>query len=260
MPRALLARPRTILVADRIASPLQSLFAQLGSDAGYVVEVAACAKSVLAQATAPGTPLDAIVLATGLPDADGAELCARLRQHGVHAPILLMAEQAGEADIVRGLDAGANDFIIAPFRTAETLARLRAQIRAHESSEDAVLMIGPFQFRPARRMLQNRHTNERIRLTEKEASVLKFLYRAEGPVPRSMLLHEVWGYNAGATTHTVETHIYRLRRKIEPDPTRICLLINEEGGYRLRSETTAIPHWNADLTRFGTLEAQMASA
>jgi len=75
---------------------------------------------------------------------------------------------------------------------------------------------------------------KKIRLTEKETNILKFLHRApEGVVARDVLLHEVWGYNAGVTTHTLETHIYRLRQKIEPDPGNARLLVTESGGYRL---------------------------
>ena len=77
---------------------------------------------------------------------------------------------------------------------------------------------------------------KKIRLTEKETNILKYLYRApEGVVPRDVLLHEVWGYNAGVTTHTLETHIYRLRQKIEPEPSNARLLVTESGGYRLNA-------------------------
>ena len=139
-----------------------------------------------------------------------------------------------EADIVRGLDAGANDYIAKPFRLGELLARLRAQLRIFENSEDAVFVIGPYTFRPSAKLLQEPQRNRRIRLTEKEAAILKFLYRAgTKPVARQILLNEVWGYNAAVTTHTLETHIYRLRQKIEPDPTNARLLVTEGGGYRL---------------------------
>ncbi len=76
--------------------------------------------------------------------------------------------------------------------------------------------------------------NKKVRLTEKETNILKFLYHSqEGVVAREVLLHEVWGYHAEVTTHTLETHIYRLRQKIEPDPTNVRLLVTESGGYRL---------------------------
>jgi DNA-binding response OmpR family regulator len=181
-------------------------------------------------------PFDAVLISVDLPDSDGAVVCAQLRDNGLHIPVILLAEHGSESEIIRGLDAGANDFMAAPIRHTELRARLRAQIRAYETSEEAVLRIGQFHFRPASRVLLNTETSERVRLTEKESAVLKYLYRAEAPVSRHTLLHEVWGYNAHATTHTVETHIYRLRRKIEPDAGRIVVLINEDGGYRLRGE------------------------
>lgn len=239
MSRDFTSRRRQVLVVDAAPPHPYSLVGHLHADGGYLVDTMETAATCTAW-MADGRPApDAILLAVELPDGDGAELCVQLRDSGVNAPILLIAENADEAQIVRGLDMGANDVIITPLRPAEALARLRAQIRAYETSEDAVLSIGQFQFRPAQRLLQNNKTGARIKLTEKEAAVLKFLYRSDRPVPRNTLLHEVWGYNAGATTHTVETHIYRLRRKIEPDSNRIGLLVNEDGGYRLRLETPA---------------------
>jgi len=139
-----------------------------------------------------------------------------------------------DADTILGLDAGANDYVTKPFRLGVLLARLRAQLRQHDQSEDAVLVIGPFTFRPAAKLLLETESGKRIRLTEKEAQILKFLYRAnEKVVPRDTLLNEVWGYNAGVTTHTLETHVYRLRQKIEADPSKAEILITEPGGYRL---------------------------
>jgi DNA-binding response OmpR family regulator len=120
----------------------------------------------------------------------------------------------------------------------ELLARIRAQLRVYDSSEDAVFKVGPYLFRPSAKQLQDSARGKRLRLTEKEAAILKFLYRAGGkPVPRQILLNEVWGYNSNVTTHTLETHIYRLRQKIEPDPTDARLLVTESGGYRLDLDT-----------------------
>mgnify|MGYP000738789008 CR=1 FL=1 len=110
---------------------------------------------------------------------------------------------------------------------------IRSQLRSHEASEDAVFRIGPYEFRPASKLLVDDKA-KKVRLTEKETSILKYLYRAgDRPVGRSTLLNEVWGYNAGVTTHTLETHIYRLRQKIEPDPANARILVTEPGGYRL---------------------------
>jgi DNA-binding response OmpR family regulator len=120
-----------------------------------------------------------------------------------------------------------------PFRFAVLAARIRAQLRSHEQSEDAVFRVGPYEFRPAQKLLIDER-QKKIRLTEKETNILKYLYRAgANAVSREELLAEVWGYNAGVTTHTLETHIYRLRQKIEPDPASARLLITEAGGYRL---------------------------
>jgi DNA-binding response OmpR family regulator len=180
---------------------------------------------------------DAIILDVGLPDGDGRDLCARLRKQGVKVPIIILTGSDDEVDVVRGLDSGANDYIAKPFRLAELLARVRAQLRVFENSEDAVFTIGPYTFRPAAKLLQEPVKNRRIRLTEKEAAILKYLYRAgRQSVARQVLLNEVWGYNAAVTTHTLETHIYRLRQKIEPDPSNAKLLLTESGGYRLDPE------------------------
>ncbi len=176
---------------------------------------------------------DLIILDVGLPDMDGRELCRLMRKGGVKCPILMLTGHNTDADTILGLDAGANDYVAKPFKFPVLLARIRAQLRQHEQSEDAVFNIGPYTFKPAAKMLID-EAEKKIRLTEKETNILKFLYRAEaGVVPRDTLLHEVWGYNAGVTTHTLETHIYRLRQKIEPDPSNARILVTESGGYRL---------------------------
>ena len=176
---------------------------------------------------------DLVILDVGLPDMDGRELCRLMRKQGVKCPIVMLTAQDTDADTIYGLDAGANDYVSKPFKFPVLLARLRAQLRQHEQSEDAVFSLGPYTFKPAAKMLIT-EDEKKIRLTEKETNILKFLYRAsEGVVPRDTLLHEVWGYNAGVTTHTLETHIYRLRQKIEPDPSNARLLVTESGGYRL---------------------------
>ena len=176
---------------------------------------------------------DIVILDVGLPDTDGRDLCRMMRKQGVKSPILMLTGQATDADTILGFDAGANDYVTKPFKFPVLLARVRAQLRQHEQSEDAIFTLGPYTFKPSAKMLIT-EDEKKIRLTEKETNILKFLYRStEGVVPRDVLLHEVWGYNAGVTTHTLETHIYRLRQKIEPDPTKARLLVTEAGGYRL---------------------------
>ena len=176
---------------------------------------------------------DLVILDVGLPDTDGRELCRLMRKQGVKSPILMLTGHDSDADTILGLDAGANDYVTKPFRFPVLLARIRAQLRQHEQSEDAVFQLGPYTFQPAQKLLLD-EMEKKIRLTEKETNILKFLLRAsDGVVARDVLLHEVWGYNAGVTTHTLETHIYRLRQKIEPDPSNARLLVTESGGYRL---------------------------
>lgn len=176
---------------------------------------------------------DLVILDVGLPDTDGRELCRLMRKQGVKCPVLMLTGHDSDSDTILGLDAGANDYITKPFKLPVLLARIRAQLRQHEQSEDAVFQLGPYTFKPAMKLLET-DDSRKIRLTEKETNILKFLYRAtEGVVARDILLHEVWGYNAGVTTHTLETHIYRLRQKIEPDPSNARLLVTESGGYRL---------------------------
>ena len=176
---------------------------------------------------------DILLLDVGLPDMDGRDLCRLMRRNGVKAPIIMLTGADSEADTILGLDSGANDYVTKPFKLAVLMARLRAQLRQHELSEEAVFAIGPYSFQPAQKVLLD-EAEKKIRLTEKETAILKYLYRTKDTVvSREKLLQEVWGYNAEVTTHTLETHIYRLRQKIEQDPSNAEILITEKGGYRL---------------------------
>ncbi len=232
-----MAGERPILIVDDDRALRETLAEQLAVDGEFVAAEAHDGSEAERRLNTREARFDAIILDVALPDADGRDLCARWRRQGVKVPIIMLTGSDEEADVVRGLESGANDYIAKPFRMAELLARLRAQLRIFENSEDAVFTIGPYVFRPAAKLLQEPERNRRIRLTEKEAAILKFLYRAgTRPVARQVLLNEVWGYNAAVTTHTLETHIYRLRQKIEPDPSNARLLVTEGGGYRLDPE------------------------
>jgi DNA-binding response OmpR family regulator len=232
-----MAGERPILIVDDDRALRATLAEQLAVDGEFAATEAASASEAEAKVTARDTRFDAVILDVGLPDGDGRDLCVKLRRAGIKVPIIMLTGSDEESDVVRGLESGANDYIAKPFRLNELLARLRAQLRIFENSEDAVFTIGPYTFRPAAKLLQEPVRNRRIRLTEKEAAILKFLYRAgTKPVARQVLLNEVWGYNAAVTTHTLETHIYRLRQKIEPDPSNSRLLVTEGGGYRLDPE------------------------
>jgi DNA-binding response OmpR family regulator len=222
---------RKILIVDDDDELRDSLKGQLALHDEFELVTAATATKGLELTRSEH--FDLIVLDVGLPDLDGREACKLLRKVGYKAPIIMLTGNASDADMILGLDAGANDYVTKPFKFAVLLARIRAQLRQHEQSEDAVFAIGPYTFKPASKLLIN-DKGAKIRLTEKETSILKYLYRAgEKVVGRDVLLHEVWGYNAGVTTHTLETHIYRLRQKIEKDPSNAELLVTETGGYKL---------------------------
>lgn len=183
--------------------------------------------------TARAEQIDLLIMDVGLPDMDGREAVKLLRKGGFKAPIIMLTGHDTDSDTILGLEAGANDYVVKPFKFAVLLARIRAQLRQHEQSEDAVFTVGHYSFRPSQKMLIE-EDGKKVRLTEKETAILKYLYRAEQKViTRDVLLEEVWGYNSGVTTHTLETHIYRLRQKIERDPSNAQLLVTESGGYKL---------------------------
>jgi DNA-binding response OmpR family regulator len=143
----------------------------------------------------------------------GAEAVKLLRKGGFKAPVIMLTGHDTDSDTILGLESGANDYVTKPFRFAVLLARIRAQLRQHEQSEDATFVVGPYTFKPGQKMLIDAKGGK-IRLTEKEVAIIKYLYRAGGKViTRDVLLEEVWGYNSGVTTHTLETHVYRLRQK-----------------------------------------------
>jgi DNA-binding response OmpR family regulator len=226
-----MAQSKTILIIDDEADLRGELAEQLDLHNEFTAEQAETGEEGVRKAVT--LKPDLILLDVDLPDFDGREVCRRVRAAGISAPIIMLTAAVGEADTIQGLDAGANDYVTKPFRFAVLLARIRAQLRSHEQSEDAVFRIGPYEFRPAAKLLIDAK-QKKVRLTEKETNILKYLYRAgEKPVSREELLTEVWGYNAGVTTHTLETHIYRLRQKIEPEASGVKLLLTEAGGYRL---------------------------
>jgi DNA-binding response OmpR family regulator len=222
---------RTILIIDDDDDLRDALTEQLALyDEFNVITESNAARGI---ATARGEHIDLLVMDVGLPDMDGREAVKLLRRDGFKAPIIMLTGHDTDSDTILGLEAGANDYVTKPFKFAVLLARLRAQLRTHEQSEDAVFNIGPYVFRPAQKLLTE-EDGSKIRLTEKETAIMKYLYRAEQKViGRDELLEQVWGYNSGVTTHTLETHIYRLRQKVEKEPSNARLLVTEGGGYKL---------------------------
>ena len=224
-----------ILLVDDDESLRDALAEQLALHEEF--EVIASGTGQDAMEKAKEETFDMVLLDVGLPDIDGREVCRLLRRANVNVPVIMLTGADSDSDQILGLDSGANDYVTKPFRLGVLLARMRAQLRQHEQSEDATFGIGPYSFRPAAKMLLlDDEKKTKVRLTEKETSILKYLCRIGNKVvPRDVLLSEVWGYNAGVTTHTLETHIYRLRQKIEADPSNAVLLVTEPGGYRLNA-------------------------
>jgi DNA-binding response OmpR family regulator len=226
-----MANARKILVVDDDAELRNALVEQLALQEEFETDTVDTAQGALQHAKSGH--IDLVLMDVGLPDMDGREAVRVLRKNGFKAPVIMLTGHDTDSDTVLGLESGANDYVVKPFRFAVLLARIRAQLRSHEASEDAVFTIGHYSFRPGAKLLVNER-GSKIRLTEKETAILRYLYRTgQKPVAREVLLQEVWGYNSGVTTHTLETHIYRLRQKIEKDPSNAVLLVTEAGGYKL---------------------------
>ena len=228
---------RPVLIIEDDDALRQVLMEHLGTNTAFQLAGVATLREAAELLSSAEARFDAIILDVNLPDGDGREFCAQLRQHGCNAPIIMLTGSSEETDVVRGLNSGANDYISKPFRAKELLARLDVQLRLFDKSVDAVFTIGSYTFRPSAKLLIE-SGKKRIRLTNKEVEILRFLHQTGNRiVSRQTLLDEVWGYNKGATTHTLETHIYRLRQKIEADPTACRLLITMPGGYQLNAAT-----------------------
>jgi DNA-binding response OmpR family regulator len=225
-----MSHQRTILIVDGDSAMRETLREQLTRDDAFAVVEAGSAREAELRLFSVDARFAAVIMDAALPDGDGHAVCARLRANGLSMPVILM----------NGVDRTSSTddtiTIAKPFRLSELMARLRTRLdaRAAEAETPAAIRIGPYEFSPEDKALRHGTANLRIRLTEKEAAILAFLHRMGArAVPRQELLTKVWGYNPAVTTHTLETHIYRLRRKIEVDPAKACLLITEAGGYRL---------------------------
>lgn len=228
-----------LLIVDDDPVLIEALREQFELHQEFIITTARSASEACLKLDTNG--FDVILLDVTLPDQDGRELCKKLRIANVTCPILMLTGAVGDAETILGLDAGANDYITKPFRFGVLLARIRTHLREYNKSDAAELVIGDYGFRPAQKMMIDKK-GHKIRLTEKEAHIIKYLYRSQMSgtphVAREQLLREVWGYNTEVTTHTLETHIYRLRQKIEKDPSQARLLVTEAGGYRLSSSAT----------------------
>jgi DNA-binding response OmpR family regulator len=222
---------RSILLVDDDNDLRETLVEQLSLYEEFAIsQESSATKGVQA---ARNEHVDLLIMDVGLPDMDGREAVKLLRKGGFRSPIIMLTGHDTDSDTILGLEAGANDYVTKPFRFAVLLARIRAQLRQHEQSEDATFTVGPYTFKPSQKLLLD-EKGAKIRLTVKEAAIIRYLYRAEQKVvTRDVLLEEVWGYNSGVTTHTLETHVYRLRQKIEADPSNAEILVTESGGYKI---------------------------
>ena len=227
-----MTKAKTLLIVDDDPDLREVLAEQLKLQQEFeVIQAASGAEGLEAVKRAH---VDLVLLDVGLPDGDGRQVCQQMRSGSLKAPIIMLTGADSDNDTIQGLEAGASDYITKPFRLGVLIARIKAQLRQHEQSDDAIFAIGPYRFRPASKLLIDPEKNRRVRLTEKETAILKYLFRAgDRPISRDVLLNEVWGYNSGVTTHTLETHVYRLRQKIERNPAKAEILVTEQGGYRL---------------------------
>jgi DNA-binding response OmpR family regulator len=225
---------RSVLIIEDDHAFREVLAEQLAETGDFLAVEVATLKEASQLLDADQARFDAIILVVTLPDGDGCDFCVELRRQGCNVPIIMLTGSSSDTDVVRGLEAGANDYIGKPFRANELVARLNAQLRLFDNSVDAVFTIGSYTFRPSAKLLLKQDRNQRIRLTGKEVAILKFLYKtSDRAVTRQTLLDRVWGYNSDVTTHTLETHIYRLRQKMEADPKDCRLLMTVPGGYQL---------------------------
>jgi DNA-binding response OmpR family regulator len=216
-----MASAKRVLLVDHDAVLRASLAEQLTRDGPYAVIEAGSAAEAREQAKDGGYAL--AIIDQNLPDGAGDALARELKAQGFETPVLLLADKAAPP--------AAAEYLEKPFRFADLLARLNQHLSRHAASDDVPVAIGPYLFRPGAKLLTQ--GARKVRLTEKETDILKFLHAAGATVGREILLHEVWGYNPAVTTHTLETHIYRLRRKIEENPGEARILVTEGGGYRL---------------------------
>jgi DNA-binding response OmpR family regulator len=176
---------------------------------------------------------DLILLDVTLSDGDGRDMCRWIRNEGHTIPILMLTGQDSEMDTIDGLEAGANDYITKPLRMADLLTRIHMHIKLYQNREDAKIPIGNFYFVQGRKTLIHKDNKCPLSLTEKETEIIKYLLKKKGNgAGKNELLEEVWGYNTNIKTHTLETHIYRLRQKIN-DIDDAPFLVTKDDGYML---------------------------
>jgi DNA-binding response OmpR family regulator len=222
---------RVMVVEDdpRVAHLVERALAE----AGHQVDVAMDGNAVLDRARS--SDHDLIVLDVLLPGIDGFEVCRQLRAQKVRTPILMLTARDAVADRVRGLDAGADDYLTKPFALEELLARIRALGRRGKGeTDDDTLRVGDLVLDPSTRdVSRGRQT---IELTAKEFTLLQFLMKHPGRVlTKDQILDHVWGYDANVVSNVVEIYIHYLRDRIDRGFTRPLIRTVRGVGYTVKA-------------------------
>ena len=222
---------RILIVEDEL--DLRSTLEFKFKSEGYTVESVSKGKDALA-ALSRKKP-DLILLDLMLPDMSGLDICKKVRNspHDHDVSIIMLTAKGEEVDRVLGFELGADDYVVKPFSVRELALRVSTVLKRKEKQQETTkISLGDIEINLSTYRVFISSTE--IQLTAKEFLLFKHLVQKNGRIqPREVLLEEVWGYNAQVTTHTLETHVYRLRQKIEDDPSNSELLITEAGGYRL---------------------------
>jgi len=228
-------KARILIIEDELH--MRAALEQCLAAEGYRVMTASEGETGLERALAEKP--DLILLDIMMPRLDGFTVCAELRRHANPVPVLMLTAKGQVGDRVRGLDAGADDYLIKPFSTDELLARVRALLRRsqRDSTMASGLVLGTVRVDFVRQQAW-RHAQS-LYLTSKEFAMLRLLAESLGePVSRERFLDAVWGYGAFPTTRTVDSHIAMLRAKIEPNPEQPTFIQTVHGvGYRLQAAT-----------------------
>lgn len=201
---------------------------------GYVVDFAADGEQGFDKATR--LPFDLIILDVMLPRRNGFDLCRDIRQAGLVTPILLLTARGQTVDKVLGLKLGADDYVTKPFDTLELLARIEALLRRAPTRAGQ----GAYQFGPIRVDIRGTtvtRDGKPVYLSAREFQLLRYFVEHAGiTLSRDEILREVWGYDAGTFTRTVDVHVASLRQKLEKDPKRPQLILTVSGiGYKFES-------------------------
>jgi two-component system, OmpR family, response regulator len=222
---------RVLVVEDDVK--MASLLKRGLEREGYAVDIAATGEEALW--AGQEFPYDALVLDAMIPSPDGFDVCRQLREAGRWMPVIMLTARGAVGDRVRGLDAGADDYMPKPFSFAELLARLRALLRRDPGERPAVLYAGDLSLNPATRTVSRGNTA--IALSSREFSLLELLLRRKGQVlSRTMILDHVWDFAFDGTSNVVDVYVRYLREKVDRPFGRTAIETVRSAGYRLRAD------------------------